>query len=67
MLLVLTEELEYLSWYSDGLRAGRPGIGSRQEHDFSLPHSVKTGYGAHPASYPMGIGQSFRGGKVTGT
>jgi hypothetical protein len=28
---------------------------------FSLPHRVQTGYGAHPASYPMGTGDSFSG------
>jgi hypothetical protein len=24
--------------------------------DFSLLHSIKTGFGAHPASYPVGTG-----------
>jgi hypothetical protein len=39
--------------------------------DFSLLHSVYTGSGAHPASYPMGTGGSFlvghscRGMKLT--
>jgi hypothetical protein len=28
---------------------------------FCLLHSVQSGYGAHPASYPMGIGDSFHG------
>jgi hypothetical protein len=27
--------------------------------DFFLLHSVQTGSGAHPASYPMGTGGSF--------
>jgi hypothetical protein len=31
--------------------------------DFSL-HSIQTGSGAHPASYPMGTGGSSSGGKV---
>jgi hypothetical protein len=33
---------------------------------FSLPHHVQTGSGAHPASYPMGTGDSYSGGKVSG-
>jgi hypothetical protein len=33
---------------------------------FSLPHSVQTGSGIHPASYPMGTGGSFPGGKAAG-
>jgi hypothetical protein len=31
---------------------------------FSLLHNVQTDSGAHPASYPMGIGGSFPGGGV---
>jgi hypothetical protein len=55
-----------LSQYSHGLRAGGPGFDSRQDQYFSLLHSVQTGSGAHPASYPMGTGCSFPGGKATG-
>jgi hypothetical protein len=33
-----------------------------EETDFSLFHSVKTGSGAHPASYPIGtLGSILRG------
>jgi hypothetical protein len=32
--------------------------------DFSSSPCVQTGSGAHPASYPMGTGGSFPGGKV---
>jgi hypothetical protein len=32
------------------------------EKDFSLIHSVKTGFGAHPASYPMGTGGALSPG-----
>jgi hypothetical protein len=32
--------------------------------DLYLLHSVQTGSGAHPASYPMGTGGSFLGGKA---
>jgi hypothetical protein len=31
--------------------------------EFSLLHNVQTDTGAHPASYPMGTGGSFPGGK----
>jgi hypothetical protein len=34
--------------------------------DFSLPHSIQTGSGAHPASYPRGVRGPFPGGKATG-
>jgi hypothetical protein len=33
---------------------------------FLLLHVVQTGYGAHPASYPMGTGGSFPRGKAAG-
>jgi hypothetical protein len=33
---------------------------------FSLHHRVQNGYGAHPASYPMGTRGSFPGGKAAG-
>jgi hypothetical protein len=33
---------------------------------FYLRHHVQTGSGAHPASYPIGTGGSFHGGKVAG-
>jgi hypothetical protein len=32
--------------------------------DFSSSPCVQTGSGAHPASYPMGAGGSFPGGKA---
>jgi hypothetical protein len=34
--------------------------------NFSLQHRVQTGCGAHPASYTVGIGSSFPGGKASG-
>jgi hypothetical protein len=34
--------------------------------NFSLYHHVQNGSGAHPASYPMGTGGSFLGGKAAG-
>jgi hypothetical protein len=42
------------------------GVDSRQEQDFSLLHTVQTGSGAHPASYPMGTGGVFSWGKAAG-
>jgi hypothetical protein len=39
---------------------------SRWRQEFSRLHVVQTGFGAHPASYPMGTGGSFLGGKATG-
>jgi hypothetical protein len=32
--------------------------------DFSSSPCIQTGSGAHPASYPMGTGGSFPGGKA---
>jgi hypothetical protein len=34
-----------------------------EARNFSLPHHVQTGSGAHSASYPMGTGGSFAGVK----
>jgi len=34
--------------------------------NFSLLHRVQTGSEANPASYPMGTGGSFPGGKAAG-
>jgi hypothetical protein len=35
--------------------------------EFSLLHNIETGSGAHPASYPMGTGNSLPVGKAAGT
>jgi hypothetical protein len=43
-------------WKTKGLE-----FESRWGHDFSLLHVVRTGFGAHPAAYPMGIGGCFPG------
>jgi hypothetical protein len=56
---------------SDWLRAGWPGYDSQQGKEFSLLHSIQPGSSAHPASYPVGSGDSFllgysgRGMKLT--
>jgi hypothetical protein len=51
---------EYLSRYSDWLRAGPSGIEYRWGRDFP---PIQTGPGAHPAFCKMGT-ESFPGGKV---
>jgi hypothetical protein len=55
------------SRYSDWLQAGRPRARSSSpgRQELSL-HVVQIGPGAHPASYPMGTGGSFPGGKAPG-
>jgi hypothetical protein len=47
---------------------GGRGIGVRVpvRSEFSLLHIVQTGSGAQPASYLMGIGGCFFGGKAAG-
>jgi hypothetical protein len=52
------------SLYSDWLRAGRSWFGGSIPGggwEFSLLHRLQTGSGAHPASYPMGIGVKATG------
>jgi hypothetical protein len=51
-----------LSRYSDALRVGRAGFDSWEDKTFL--HSVQTGSGVHPASYQIGTGGSFPGGKA---
>jgi len=41
-----------------------PGRGNKGT--FSLHHNVQTGSEAHPASYPVGTGSSFSGGREVG-
>jgi len=43
-------------------RLSIPGRG----RDFSHLHRVQTDSGAHPASYPMGSGGRFPGGRTAG-
>jgi hypothetical protein len=49
-------EAGYLNRYSDGLRAGRPGVQFHVGARFSLLHSVQTDSGPYPASYPIDTG-----------
>jgi hypothetical protein len=44
-----------------GYGLGEQGVGVRVPvgQEFSFLHVVQTGYGVHPASYPMGNGGSF--------
>jgi hypothetical protein len=49
----------------DGLRAGRPrGRSSSPGRVKNFLHVVQTGPGARPASYTMGTGGPFSGGKA---
>jgi hypothetical protein len=64
--------IQVLSWHcrdSDCLLSGRlegrsssPG----RVKNFSPLHSVKINSGVHPASYAIGMGASFSGGKAAG-
>jgi hypothetical protein len=38
-----------------GWMAKKLGFNFRGIRDFSLLHNIRTGSGAHPASYPMGM------------
>jgi hypothetical protein len=49
-----------------GLDDQEVGVRVPVGQEFSLLHVVHTGSGAHPASYPMGIGDYFSGGKAAG-
>jgi hypothetical protein len=46
---------------------GRGLIPGRTKNDCSLYHSFQTGYGAHPASYPVDTVGSFQGSKAART
>jgi hypothetical protein len=48
-------------WATEGL-----DFESRYCQKFSLLHILQTGSGAQQASYPMGTGGSFHGGKAAG-
>jgi hypothetical protein len=62
------EEPGYRSRYSDWLRAGRlRGRSSSPDTIKNFLYSIQTGSGAQPATYPMGTGGSFPGGKAVGT
>jgi hypothetical protein len=50
-----------------GWSAECPEIESRKGQDSSHLDVIQIGSGAHPASYPIGIGGSFPGGKAAGT
>jgi hypothetical protein len=52
-----------LTQYSDGLRAGRLGIDSRQGQKNFLYYTTSE---AHPASYPMGTGSIFPRDELAG-
>jgi hypothetical protein len=49
-----------------GLTTEGSDFESRYDQEFSLVHVVQTGSGVHLASYTMGTGGSFSGGKAAG-
>jgi hypothetical protein len=58
------KQLGYLSQYSVWQQTGRPGVRSPEEaKDSSSSLCVQTGSEAHSASYPVGTGGPFPGGK----
>jgi len=63
----MNEMKKTLQWYSVGLRVGWSGLRlPAATGNFSPYHRVQTGSGADPASYPMGIRDSFSGSKAAG-
>jgi hypothetical protein len=60
VLLLTDEQTKAIQrWYSAGLRAGWSGVRVSAETagSFPLHHRIRTGCGAHPASYPMGTSE----------
>jgi hypothetical protein len=64
-LVVAQEGLGSMKLVSVGW-AGWSGFNSGQGKDFSFLPCIWTGSGDHPASYPVGTGDVFSGGKVAG-
>jgi hypothetical protein len=65
-LHIYTEQ-GWRSRYSDWLGAGRPrGRSSSPGRVKNFLRVIQTGSGAHPASYPMGTGGFFPGGRTAG-
>jgi hypothetical protein len=63
----LTLGVGIAQWYIAGLWAGWSGVRVPEgAGNFSLHHRVQNGSEAHPASYPMGTGSPFPGGKAAG-
>jgi hypothetical protein len=56
-----------MSWDSDGLQAGWLGFDSRLWNYFCFVHSVQTGSGVRPTSYPMATVADFPEGKAAGS
>jgi hypothetical protein len=63
-----TSDINMLSWSRDSSVGTATGYGldDRLGQEFSLLNVVQTGSGAYPASYPMGTGGFFPGGKAAG-
>jgi hypothetical protein len=64
---IRTEHLHNRSWDSSvGIATGYGGLIPVRCKLLSLLHSIQTGSGPHPASYPMGAGALFPGAKHPG-
>jgi len=60
-------EARTAQWFSAGLWAGWLGVWVLAGvGNFSLHYGIQTSSGTHPASYPMGIRNSFPRGKAAG-
>jgi hypothetical protein len=60
-------QFEQLREYSEEVTGWTTGIQFPERgYIFSLRHRVQTGSGAHPASYPKGIGSFFPQSKAAG-
>jgi hypothetical protein len=70
VLIIFLAIMKFLhSWYGDWLWAGQlrgQSLSPSRVKEISLLHVIQTGSGADLASYPMGTGDSFPGGKVAG-
>jgi hypothetical protein len=66
LLTIKNRRWDKLSGITLGYGLDDPGFESRQGLNSFLRHSVQTGFGVYPASYPMGTRGSFPGGKAAG-
>jgi hypothetical protein len=66
MLSSLMVDVVDISGVVAGYRLDGRGLIHGRERDFSVLHSIQTGFGAHPSSYSVETGECFHGDKVAG-